>query len=73
MSKDNRTGVSFTSVNIDLIHDVIRLANSLGFYCPSIHSDVRKDKYKSGVCYSVTICCSDEDKPKLFKLNRKRH
>lgn len=31
VSKDNRTSVSFTSVNINLIHDVIRLANSLGF------------------------------------------
>lgn len=48
VSKDNRTSVSFTSVNINLIHDVIRLANSLGFYCPRIYSDTRK-KYKTGI------------------------
>lgn len=71
VSKDNRTSVSFTSVNINLIHDVIRLANSLGFYCPRIYSDTRK-KYKTGICYSITISCSDEEKPKLFKLNRKK-
>lgn len=66
-----RAGIAFTSVNIDLIYDVIRLARELGFYTGKISVDNR-NKYKNGSAYSVRISCDDFVKPELFNLTRKK-
>lgn len=68
---NGRAGISFTSVNLGLIQDVVRLVRELGFYAGRIREDHR-EKYKNGVAYMITIYCDDYIKPELFWLNRKK-
>ena len=68
---NGRAEVSFSSVNLNLVQDVIRLVRELGFYTGKITQDNRSKKYKTGTCYSITISCEDSKKPELFCLKRK--
>lgn len=66
-----RAGITFTSVNKNLVMDVIRLVRELGFYTGKISED-KRTKYKNGVAYSIRISCDDFMKPELFNLYRKK-
>lgn len=63
--------ISFTSVSLRLIQDVIRLCNSLQIVVKGIHEDHR-DKYKEGVCYDINLTMAPKNKRKCFRLSRKR-
>lgn len=63
--------VSFTTISTRLKDDVVELAESLGMI-PSVKEDSRIEKYTSGVCYTITLQCKNEIKPKLFRLKRKK-
>lgn len=38
----------------------------------SISKDNRSEKYKTGICYTLTISCDKKFKPLLFRLKRKK-
>lgn len=61
----------FTSINLDLIKDVQEICWSLGFSA-SITEDNRSEKYKTGICYTLSISCPKHIKPLLFRLKRKK-
>ena len=60
----------FTTISPKLRDNIITLCRSLGFIT-TWQIDERPEKYTTGECYSVHIQCPKEDKPKLFRLNRK--
>ena len=66
----NRYQILYTTVSEQLKDDIVELVRSLGYFA-YVKEDKRKDKYKHGHCYDITISCPDKDKPKLFKVNRK--
>ena len=61
----------FNSTSLKLIQDVQELCWSLGMSA-SISQDNRPEKYTTGACYSLTISCTKEEKPNLFRLSRKK-
>jgi replicative DNA helicase len=63
--------VTFCTISSKLKNDIIKLAESLGM-ATSVREDNRAEKYVTGVCYTVTLQCKNEIKPKLFKLKRKK-
>ena len=71
-NNDGRAGITFSSVNKGLVLDVIRLVRELGFYTGKITED-KRDKYKEGTSYIITISCDDSIKPELFYLQRKKN
>lgn len=62
--------LSYTTVSTRLKDDIVDLVRSLG-YVPYVRIDPRKEKYTSGVCYTIYISCPDADKVKFFKMNYK--
>ena len=38
----------------------------------SISKDNRSEKYKTGICYTLTISCDKKFKPLLFRVKRKK-
>ena len=67
----NTTGTTtFTTVSKNMALQIQRLCYSLGFSA-KIHEDFR-EKYSLGVAYRVELQLCHSDKPKLFKLNRKK-
>lgn len=63
--------IKFTTVSPLLRDQIIELCHSLGMIT-SYNIDPRSDKYTTGECYSVHIQCPKADKPKLFRLERKK-
>lgn len=61
----------FTSTSIQLIKDVQEICWSLGMSA-NISEDHRADKYTNNICYDLMISCDKKDKPKLFRLTRKK-
>lgn len=70
---DNETKgrTRFASTSLKLIQDLQEILWSLGMSA-TINIDNRKNKYTNGICYNLTISCKKEDKPKLFRLKRKK-
>lgn len=66
-----RFNVRFTSTSYQLILDVKEILQSLG-YGSTITSDKRTEKYTTGICYSLNINIPNEEKYKLFRLQRKK-
>lgn len=69
-SIDDKGRISFSTISPMLKDNIISLCESLGMIC-NYSTDIRKEKYTTGECYSVHIQASKEDKIKLFKLKRK--
>lgn len=63
--------VSYTTVSPILKKQVISLCQSLGMVATYL-IDKRTEKYTTGKCYHINIQCKKEDKPKLFRLKRKK-
>ena len=61
--------VSFSTTSPQLKDDVVELCRSLG-YIATVRVDNRT-KYKSGVCYSIGILTSKEEKKNLFRVGEK--
>ena len=61
--------VSFSTTSPQLKDDVVELCRSLG-YIATVRVDNRA-KYKSGVCYSIGILTSKEEKKNLFRVGEK--
>lgn len=71
-STDNhRYNMRFTSTSLKLIKSLQEVLFSLG-YSSTIHSDERKEKYTTNICYSLNINIPNEEKYKFFRLKRKR-
>lgn len=64
--------VRFTSTSLKLIQDIQEICWSLGMSA-TITEDCRAEKYHTGLCYILTISCDKKDKPKLFRLSRKKN
>ena len=69
---EKKRRVGFTTTSTTLMNDVVDLARSLG-YLAYVVKDPRTDKYTSGICYTITISCPDEEKPNLFYVGEKHH
>lgn len=69
-SIDDKGRISFSTISPMLKDNIISLCESLGMIC-NYSTDIRKEKYTTGECYSVHIQASKENKIKLFKLKRK--
>lgn len=63
--------IRFTSINYNLILQIQQLVRSLGFNA-TISFDNRKEKYTTAICYNLSIQCPNQEKPKLFRLKRKK-
>ena len=61
--------IRYSTVSKMLCDDIVFLARSLGLRC-NYGLDIR-EKYKTGVCYNISISCKAEIKPYLFKYPRK--
>lgn len=61
----------FVSTSFKLIKDLQEICWSLGMSA-TISEDNRKEKYNTGICYTLTISCEKENKPNLFRLKRKK-
>lgn len=61
----------FTSISYQLVKDVQEICWSLGISA-SISEDNRINKYTTDKCYTLTISCSKDKKPNLFRLKRKK-
>lgn len=71
-SKDeNRFNIRFTSTSYQLILDVQEVLYSLG-YSSTIIQDKRSEKYITGACYGLNVNIPNEEKFKLFRLQRKK-
>lgn len=71
-SKDeNRFNIRFTSTSYQLILDVQEVLYSLG-YSSTIIQDKRSEKYTTGACYGLNVNIPNEEKFKLFRLQRKK-
>ena len=71
-SKDeNRFNIRFTSTSYQLILDMQEVLYSLG-YSSTIIQDKRSEKYTTGTCYGLNINIPNEEKFKLFRLQRKK-
>ena len=66
ITKD-RFEVSYTTTSPRLKDDIVEIVRSLG-YRAHVTNDGR-DKYRSGICYSIYIACPNNDKCKLFLAN----
>ena len=71
-SKDeNRFNIRFTTTSKQLADDVREVLQSLG-YGSSLIMDKREEKYTSNICYAVAVNIPNEEKYKLFRLQRKK-
>ena len=71
-SKDeNRFNIRFTSTSYQLILDIQEVLYSLG-YSSTIIQDKRSEKYTTGACYGLNVNIPNEEKFKLFRLQRKK-
>ena len=71
-SKDeNRFNIRFTSTSYKLILDVQEVLYSLG-YSSTVILDKRSEKYTTGACYGLNVNIPNEEKFKLFRLQRKK-
>lgn len=66
-----RFNIRFTSISIHLIKDLQEVVRSLG-YEASISIDNRKEKYRTNVCYTLSINMPNEEKYLMFRLSTKR-
>lgn len=64
--------ISFTSTSLGLINDFSTLVRSLGYRTGKITQDKRTYKYKNGGCYVIKINCANQDKYKMFRLERRK-
>lgn len=62
--------VRFSTTSPSLKDDVIELCRSLGFI--AIAKQENRTRYKSGVCYNISISTPKEFKAKLFRTQQKR-
>lgn len=62
--------ILFTNISEKMIKQVQQLCHSLGF-TTSISVD-KREKYTTGICYSLCIQCEKTLKPQLFNLKRKK-
>lgn len=69
---DEKGRIKFTTVSFRLRDDVIELCRSLGFIA-TYSVDKRIEKYTTEECYTIHIQCKKDNKPFLFKLNKKFH
>ena len=60
----------YSTISTKLKDNLVELVRSLG-YAPRVRIDSRKEKYSTGVCYTIYIPCPDADKVKFFKMNHK--
>lgn len=67
---ESRFNVRYTSVNKDLLCDMLNIIYSLGF-TGTITEDKRA-QYSNGICYNSHIRVPNDLKEKLFRLKRKR-
>lgn len=67
---EKKRRIGFTTTSPTLKDDVVNLARSLGYFAYVVE-DPRSEKYTTGVCYTITISCPDEDKQKLFYCGEK--
>lgn len=67
---ESRFNVRYTSINKDLLCDMLKIVYSLGF-TGTITED-KRDQYSSGICYNSHIKVPNDFKEKLFRLQRKR-
>ena len=63
--------VRFTSTSLPLIEDVREVLLSLGIVSV-IKTDNRADKYAKNICYELSINMCNQDKYKLFSLEKKK-
>lgn len=70
ISCSSRFNVTYSTINIGLAKDVLKIAYSLG-YSATISKDNRSHKYKTGACYTVHFRVPSEEKVKMFRLSRK--
>lgn len=68
---DERGRISYYTISSKLKDNVIELCRSLGMMT-SVILDKRKEKYTTGVGYTVRIQCCKSTKPMLFSLKRKK-
>ena len=77
ISKDPRkdhsstASVKFTSTSLSLVEDVREVLLSLGIVSV-IKTDNRTDKYTKNICYELSINMCNQDKYKLFSLEKKK-
>ena len=77
ISKDSRkdhaatASVRFTSTSFSLVEDVREVLLSLGIVS-IIKTDNRANKYTKNICYELSINMCNQDKYKLFSLERKK-
>jgi len=67
---ENRFNVRYTSVNKQMIVDLLQIIYSLGF-SGRITEDFR-EQYSGGVCYNTNIRVPNSIKHNLFRLHRKK-
>lgn len=77
ISKDSRkdhaatASIKFTSTSLSLVEDVREVLLSLGIVSV-IKTDNRAEKYTKNICYELSINMCNQDKYKLFSLERKK-
>lgn len=68
---ESRYNVRYSSVNKELMEDILRVIYSLG-YSGTINCDYR-DQYENGVCYNLSMRIPNSDKADMFRLSRKKN
>lgn len=71
IDSEKRFNVRFTSTSYHLILDVQEVLWSLG-YSSTITKDKRSEKYTTDICYNLNVNIPNEEKFKLFRLQRKK-
>lgn len=65
----DRYRVTFTSISKQLVEDIVEVVNSLG-YCATIYKNNRDGRNTQ---YEVRVRIPNSDKPKLFRMQRKKN